>query len=320
MKKFFILLTALTVSAPIFAQDTEVEVDVQTSPSASVSSASSVKSKRGEEVLPKAGDVGLGISATPFLQYVGRLFTGGNNAPTFGNAAHPINNTNLPFLGGFAAPGNAIWYKRMIDDNTAHRVRLQFDFSKTRQRFTTAANNPTPDPLNPTFVEEKTITKNASVLLGLGMEKRRGSTRLQGVYGAELLVGFYNQNTVNEYGNAISVEFDNPATNLPQPVIAPFGAANARVLENDPGKTFFLGARLFAGVEYFFLPKMSLGGEIGYTAGIARTGMSSTTYEYFDTATQTVQERTIESRNGTIDGYGIGLDNIGANINLFFYF
>ncbi|MDQ3536971.1 MAG: hypothetical protein M3421_15245, partial [Bacteroidota bacterium] len=47
-------------------------------------------------------------------------------------------------------------------------------------------------------------------------------------------------------------------------------------------KGLILGARVFAGVEYFFLPKISVGGEVGY--GVKANILGKTTQTYFNGA------------------------------------
>ena len=39
-------------------------------------------SKKGEIMIPEEGDWGIGIDAQPFLQYLGRIFTPVNEAPS----------------------------------------------------------------------------------------------------------------------------------------------------------------------------------------------------------------------------------------------
>jgi hypothetical protein len=54
--------------------------------------------KRGVYLLPQAGDFALGVDATPFLEYLGNLFSGSYDAPMFGGGSiygkyFPIVNT-----------------------------------------------------------------------------------------------------------------------------------------------------------------------------------------------------------------------------------
>ncbi len=53
----------------------------------------------------------------------------------------------------------------------------------------------------------------------------------------------------------------------------------ARVTERKNGTYFTFGLRAFIGVEYFILPKISLGGEFGWGLGLRTGGKTTTTYE-----------------------------------------
>jgi len=81
--------------------------------------AQDLTSKKGEPILPEEGDWGLGIDATPFLNYFGNFFgkTANNNAPTF------------DFLTG----NQTIVVKYFKDATTAYRgaIRLGFGSNST---------------------------------------------------------------------------------------------------------------------------------------------------------------------------------------------
>ena len=61
------------------------------------------------------------------------------------------------------------------------------------------------------------------------------------------------------------------------PVDGILGAA--RVTERKNGTFITFGVRAFIGVEYFILPKISLGGEFGWGLGFRTGGKTTTTYE-----------------------------------------
>lgn len=281
----------------------------------------SFKSKNGHEVLPKAGEWSLGLSATPFLQYAGNLFSGSTST----NAAPAANNANAPFiqqlgnnLGGVAVVG-----KYMKTANFAYRVRFQANvYSNTYNNFVTA-NSLTPNPLLPEFAEDKQVVNTNAFLLGAGFEKRRGTGRLQGIYGAELIVGFNSSKESMTYGNAMDADFNAPQStnfNTGGGVGGSFAASN-RVIERDLGASFFMGARGFVGVEYFIAPKISLGAEVGYTLGFQLNGQQRFVNETFDGGNnQAVNVESKTYRNQGLRSFGMGLDNVNAGLNLFFYF
>lgn len=279
--------------------------------------AHSFKSHRGHEVLPQAGDWGLGISATSFLNYIGNLFNNStvNGAPVFGdpnapNAAFAVGN-----LGGVAVMG-----KYMHSSNMAYRIRFQANAGSVTNRNFVLKNVPTPDPLNPQFVEDKLTTSSVVVLLAPGFEKRRGDGRLQGFYGAEAILGATGQHKTYTYGNGFSKEVTAPTSTID------FSSGTGsnllvRPVESNRGTSFLLGARGFAGVEYFFAAKMSLGGEVGYTLGFSTNGKGFTTTEQWYSGTSVVASATTKNYTSAgVQSFGIGLDNVNAGINLHFYF
>ena len=100
--------------------------------------------------------------------------------------------------------------KRFIEDNKAMRYIASFNFGVEKTKDVDA-------------------TSNFGLTVGLGKEWRKGITRLQGYYGADVLVGFV------------------------APAKKQFG--------------FGVGAQAFGGVEYFIFPKVALGAQ--YTYGVA---------------------------------------------------
>lgn len=268
---------------------------------------SGLSSDEGITILPEGGEWGLGISANPFLDYLGNFFNqaGNNSSPSFNYPRNPFNNL-------------AIFGKMIKDENTAFRARFQLNIGNSGRKGISAQSVLIPDPLNPQFVTDSYSTSTTGILLGFGLEKRRGAGRLQGVYGAEAMVGFSSLKDKYSYGNAISQDFQIPAaTDFGNNIVG-----NGRKTEEKFGNSVIFGVRGFIGVEYFFAPKMSIGGEFGYSFGIRTAGKGSVTTENFDGTSNTV--RTITSQaydtNFNTTFTGIGLDNLNGAINLLFYF
>ena len=107
---------------------------------------------------------------------------------------------------------------------------------------------------------------------------------------------------------------------------------NSRTLKQTMGTGFGFGVRAFAGVEYFFAPKMSIGGEFGWSIAYVSRGKSKTTTEAWNGTSNSVKEVETETGGGGVfridtdnspNGYGttspILAGPTGA-INLFFYF
>lgn len=107
------------------------------------------------------------------------------------------------------------------------------------------------------------------ITLGLGKEFRRGSTRLQGFYGADAFMMLGSSSTTNTYGNSIKSEALNNGT-------------TSRDLEVKDGSTFGLMIRGFLGAEYFIAPKISISAELGWGVGLSSSGDGSISSESYD--------------------------------------
>jgi len=212
--------------------------------------------------LPDSGNWGLGVDATNLIK-------------------------NFAFVTGGGS--QAIFGKYFVHERLAYRgaVRLGFNNFHVSERetdrlsiqTTTVQAYPSAWP-----TKENSWTKNSFVLgLSGGLEKRRGTSRLQGLYGVEANLYFSSTKETFKYGNLLNESNSTPvnvdAADLIMSTV--YGNANnidganrvqgilgdARVLTRKSGFTIGVGARAFVGVEYFFLPKMSLGGEFGWSAG-----------------------------------------------------
>ena len=254
--------------------------------------AQDLTSKKGEPILPEAGDWAIGIDATPFLNYAGNFFgkTTNNNAPTFNFFTN-----NLTITG-----------KYFEEATTAYRGTLRIGFNSNREREMVADRMLTGPsftangfPTATRMVENSWKTSGLNIGLSAGIEKRKGKTRLQGFYGGEVGISLSTQKDVFEYGNALAVNLVPTGPGQSQNVVVTgadaFGGANnvangntvfqagangdARITERKNPTTFSFGVRGFIGAEYFVLPKLSIGGEFGWGLGLTTTGASKTTYE-----------------------------------------
>lgn len=293
MKKIFYLLFAIALtSTSVFAQ---------------TSADSVLRSKRGYVILPEANEWALGVAANPFFQYIGNVFNGTSfqDGPTVDYASNPANNI-------------AVFGKKMIDAHTAYRARFNVSSGLTINKAAISRDEVSPDLSAPAFVDDWQKSSSTTVVLTGGIEKRRGKSRVQGIYGGELVVGFTSAKTVYQYGNPFSTDFNTPTTNN-------FGnnilGGGARKTQEKFGNTLLVGARGFVGVEYFVAPKVSIGGEFGYMLAFRTTGKSYITSESWNGATNATQSVKTEyySNNG-LSSIGIGVDNLNGSINLLFYF
>jgi len=276
-----------------------------------------IRSRKGEKYLPTGKEWGLGVSADPFLRYLGNSMNASalNNGPRFDFT--PNLTSNVAFFG-----------KYMKDAKTAYRIRFNVGIKNSDSKAVVFQDDLNSDPSYPAFTEDWQKVTTTGIVIAPGIEKRRGSTRLQGIYGAELVLGFNNTHVSYDYGNPISADFDHPTTT--SFVNAGYGAnivqggagvPFVRVTDDKFGSTILAGARGFVGVEYFFAPKISLGGEFGYMLGFQTQGRGVTTTEVWDPTTLSTREVKYDKyRNGGITALSIGLDNLNGAISLLFYF
>ena len=280
--------------------------------------AQDLTSKKGEPILPEAGDWGLAIDATPFLNYAGNLFgkTANNTAPTW----------------NFLTTAQTITGRYFKDEKTVYRgsVRIGLNSDKQRKMVTdilaAAALSPTANGYPNASAMKENVWKHSNNVIGLaaGMEMRKGKTRLQGYYGGE--VGLYLNMSKDKftYGNALAAT-TTPSLNVnvtaadgftgvsnvsaAAPINGLLGSARATEIKN--GTVFSFGLRGFIGAEYFVMPKMSIGGEFGWGLGLSTTGKSKTTWESVgnggSSTSNSIGTTTIEgSKNG---GFSLDTDN-----------
>lgn len=273
--------------------------------------AQDLTSKEGEPILPQAKDWGISLDATRFIK-------------------------NASF--DFVSTAQSISLKYFKDPKTAYRVGVRIGLNNWTTKAMVddrVAASSTLSAYPAAVVMKENVWKKSSTAIGLtfGIEKRRGVSRLQGIYGIEGSVYISSSKDKFTYGNALNastspqmvVDEKNDAMTSPY-----FGSANnidtlpkiqgvqgpARVLERKNGVALSIGARAFIGAEYFVLPKMSLGGEFGWGFGVSTTGRSETKLE-------SIGQSNVQGGSGasvsstTIDGGAsnhVGLDTDNSNI------
>ncbi len=268
MKKTVLFAAAIIAASAVSAQTGEIT------------------SNRGENWLSQDGDWGLTFDATPILDYTGNLFNG-----TSGNGGAALD---------WANPMFAIQGKKLIDANTAYRGKLRIGFGSDKT--TTLVSDLTSGAAADATVENVNKVSGFNLVLGGGLEKRVGSSRVVGVYGGEAYISLGSSKVSDEYGNNLT------ATNtLP------------RNTEVKAGSTFGLGVGAFAGVEWFAAPKLSLSGEYIWSLMLESQGYGETTTESWDGANNSVVTTTVEGPSKT-SSFGIDTRNSGFRLNLNFYF
>ncbi len=259
-----------------------------------------ITSNRGENWLSQDGDWAITFDAMPLLNYAGNLFNNGNNSGVM-SMNNLISSRGYQYMGGtggnLGVGGVVIGGKKLIDANTAYRGQIRLGFGSHKETVLVddiASTDPT------VMVDDVTKYNYMGIDLGVGLEKRVGSTRVVGVYGAMFDIGFGSGKKTMEYGNALSA--NNPGT---------------RTTEEKSGSTMGLGLRAFAGVEWFCAPKISVGAEYTWGVMMSSTGHGSATSESF--VNGSVSSTTVD--NGTkVNNFGIDTGVSGASLGVNFYF
>jgi hypothetical protein len=319
MKKSILIVTALLAGSCVFAQD--------------------LTSKKGEPYLPEAKDWAISIDATPFLNYIGNVFShdsSRNRAPV----ASWLNTNNMQITG-----------KYFKDEKTAYRASVRVGFYSTKQVAQIADASQTGTisyPNLPIYKQDIMNDRGHYVGVGFGMEKRKGKTRLQGYYGADAWLFTSGHSLKYEYGNALNSGGGGASQVLPSTgTTTDFGSntvlasvtrfksnlngvtdsygTQARVTNVSMGQTFGIGVRGFIGAEYFMFPKIALGFEYGWGLGFSTTGMSSYSLESVAGTPTTVgvQTRNISRINkvaldNDINGGGSGSGTAAIKLTLHF--
>lgn len=264
-------------------------------------------SKKGIPILPEKGDYALGIDAVPFFEYFGNMLGSNYNpGPSFDFTS------NNPFT---------IYGKYFTDAKTAYRAKFQISSSSFKEKSYVTKDAPPADVDPEVTVEDEATWSRSDIVLGFGIEKRRGKGRVQGIYGAEALLMFGSEKEKYTYGNTWNPDITHHYTDFGNNVIYE-GSFFGLVNENKTGGTFGIGVRGFVGVEYFFAPKISLGGEFGWGIDYISQGDGEVTiqYEDFNSSNGEYYINTTTRKTGGSSEFFIGTDNMYGAINLLFYF
>ena len=192
-----------------------------------IANAQEIQSKKGENYLPEAADWAISFNANGVFKYLGNAFNGklDNEAPSFSSPN-----------------GNAFVGKKFITDKSAYRVVAELGYISNSELINFANNEAS-------FIKQTGL----GVTLGFGKEWRRGKTRLQGFYGADVLVTMNSGSFGGSKTNAITGAF-----------------IESSELKKSLG--FGAGVQGFLGAEYFIFPKFSLGAQYTYRVGFSNEG------------------------------------------------
>ena len=257
--------------------------------------------RHGVSLLPQAGDFAIGIDATPFFRYLGG-FMGGNSSNL------------VPQFEGF---NQTIYAKYFLQDNAAIRAKINLNLMQVRHKYAVRDDfAQTADPTNvAATVFDTEIFSNNGFNLALGYELRRGRGRVQGFYGAEMFLGIGRERSRFQYGNPITEANQTPSTH---PGFVGGVLQGYRMLERNGGTHFNIGLGGFVGIEYFFAPQISIGGEVGLGFAYHIIGQDEFVTEGF--LGSGVQEFRYRGRNNDFDFYAGLRTRTSGSIFIMFHF
>jgi hypothetical protein len=231
----------------------------------SLSSSPASKKEFSSSDLPATGEFALGFSAIPVLNFalnsINIMNDTGDKAD--GMATYPAGSEQL--LTG----------KYFLSSDQAIRIRVGLNYLSSSN--STNYDNPLDiadlDVTTPSEISDTVTESLSSIMIGGGMEFRRGKGRLVGFYGAEGLLGLMGSSSKIAYGWTYTQE----AADL-----GVIQDGSNRVRESNSGTQLTIGGRGFAGVEYFIASKISLSAEFGWSISFQSNGASVTKVESWE--------------------------------------
>lgn len=301
-----------------------------------------VKNKKGQNVLPKTGDIALGFNAVPLMDFlVGSVRVGSNqNSPSSANASSFTENA-----------GNQIVGKYFLNEKTALRVRIGFNTLSTTQtqlvqdskaRYDASLSG-LPEDIQAAALltlEDKRFSRTNNLAFAVGYEKRRGYQRLIGFYGAEIGISRIADKQNFYYANGFSQDYQvNYTTIFAQngagtTALSSLTGNTTRVLNTETPTQWGIGARGFVGIEYFVFAKISIAAEYGLGYSYSRskaTKVKQETYSQTSTGPKVIIEEFDTKSPNTLRGFGVdnginstlnkaGISGSTASISLLFHF
>lgn len=296
MKRFIAIITvALFTSSVTFAQNVEINQ---------------------KSYLPKKGDWAFGVDLKPILEYVGSIFNDNADVTVDYLGGEPVSNS-LDGWSKSVTPKASIMGKYMLDDNWALRanVGLLFGSNSTRS-YVQDDKSAVLEPLDKTKLIDSQKSRKNGMSIMFGTEYRKGTKRIQGVFGAGALIGFQSVATIYNYANKITSINQHPSTSLQAP---PSVASGYRVTKQKGSSDVFYGITGSAGIEWFVAPKVALGAEVNLSMYGISGGQQYTESEGWNSVKQEVDTRyDLSSPGNTV--FRFGTDNIGGSLYMSFYF
>lgn len=293
----------------------------------------SAQEKAEKQYLPEEGDWALGIDVVPVLRYIGNAFNGNLNNEYIDNlGGEPFVNGNKRFNSRNLMPDVSIMGKYMLTDEWAVRANLGLMFrSIYDNRYVQDDKAVMLNPLSNDKVVDRAHQWKNGMSIMIGGEYRKGTKRVQGVFGFGLLFAFQNNKTTYSYGNEMTNINQKPSSTegvidgneMVRPSTAFSGIYdnnNYRLTKtNGKGSDFYTGITGSAGIEWFVAPKISLGAEVNLSLYYIFGNQTYTEKEGYNKATGKVETRT-DLVSPRYREFYLGTESLGGSLNMTFYF
>lgn len=261
-----------------------------------------------KQYLPEEGDWAIGVNVVPLLKCIGN----GLGSENFGGGtAFTAGSERLGLI-----PDVSVQAKYMLTDDFGFRanVGLMFGTDKERKYVQDDEAFLTNPMAEEQVIDARRVNTNG-MSLNLGAEFRKGSRRVQGVFGAGVLFAFQKQATRYEYGNVMTA-----VNQLPSSAFAEDAYADGyRMLEQKTDGTFYTGLTGSVGVEWFVAPKISLGAEVNLTAYYLFGTQTYEKSEGYNVTLDRIEQRTDITAPGD-RGFHVGTESLGGALYMTFYF
>lgn len=304
--KGMMLCALLAMGGSAMAQDETTEMQAtQGQPAvAQQSGVGGYNSKNLDDILPKAGDLALGLDGSPIFQYFGNMFNNStNNDPkTYLSNVSPI-----------------VYMRYYLSDKLAVRARIQWRGKKTIHTVQVPDQSAlAKDPLSAAKVEDRMVARVNSWHFGAGAQYFRGYGRLRGFVGGDLDYTVGRDVDRFYYGNKMTADNKAPMTGDFSGMSSPSAKAQRSLVLNN-GWEHNIGLAAFVGVEYYFLPKMCVGVESGATMSATLRGRAKTYSERFVGDTYHGDWVETIDNNPEVD-FTVATENPGNHFYANFYF
>ena len=234
------------------------------------------------------GEVLKNKNGVAMLPAAGDWGLGFNATPLLNYAGNMLGSSgNNSMSAAWAGDDNVLFGKYFKDANTAYRGQLRIGMKSEKEDDTSLG----------AFNNTKT-TSESNVAIGVGLEKRRGHGKIQGYYGGDVMIGLNSKKETMEYADTTG------AYEAPGWTMTP---------EKGVSNQFDFKLMGVVGVEYFILPKLSLGAE--YSWGLHYQSMGQLT-----TTTVNASGSTVSNSQDKSSTLNLDTDNMSGKIRLMFYF